>query len=119
MALNSVWYYWASTGADSGSNSNSITIYMPPLSLFGVAALNEFYTNSAGGSAQASIESYQTRDPNTGIDSAPIQVNGPVFSDNNVVSITFQISVNAQSAGAFFGSGVNANGTFLVEAWDG
>jgi hypothetical protein len=53
------------------------------------------------------------------VDSGAIPGDAPVVIDNNVVTVTFQISVNAQSAGAFFGSVVNANGTFLVEAWDG
>ncbi len=121
MALGSAWVYWASadTQGSRGYAYNSVSLRIPPKSLFAIAALNEFFTNSSGGSGQATVDSYQLRKPD-GTDDDPKPLGSPVYynGDGNVIAITFQIVAYAQAAGSFFSNGANANGTFLVEAWD-
>lgn len=122
MALGSAWVYWASadTQGQRGYASNSVSLNIPPKSLFAIAALNEFFTNSSGGSGQATIDRYQLRDLPNNKDFPVQDLNSPVYynGDGNVIFISFMITAYAQAAGSFFSNGANANGTFLVEAWD-
>jgi hypothetical protein len=120
MAVGSIWLWWsyADTQGNSGWAGNSVVASIPPKSIFAWAALNDFFINSSGGQAFARIDTYQTRDPNTGVDSPQIPVYGPVLFGDNVVSVTFTVLCYAQQAGTFFSNGANANGTFMIGAWD-
>jgi hypothetical protein len=118
---NGAWWGYTrhcDTSGNSGTNSNSVTLGIPQNNIFATATLSNMFINSSGGSATATIDSFQLQEPDGPI-SPHIPVNAPILWANDAVTVTFTISCYAQSAGFGFSNGANADGVFTTTLWGG
>jgi hypothetical protein len=84
--------------------------------IFATATLSHAFINSAGASAYASIDFYQTNAP---FPASYHKVGSPILWAKDVVTITFIVGCVAQYANEGFSSGANADAVFITTLWDG